>query len=295
MASVTGTKPYSESTPNHPRQESVRGSRSAVSQAKSESNVIAALKEENERLRWQVRELQRVSSLGVLAGSVCHELNNALTPILNYAKMGLKSSDNDFRTKSLDKILNASQRATTITTGMLGLARPNLNQKSLADLAQLVEETLMLTSKDLEKHRVELVVNIRNRPQTKVCPPQIQQVLLNLIINARQAMAGQNNGRIVVGVGTDSTGKWAEVSIADSGPGMEPAVLKRIFEPFFTTKPPGDESGLGGTGLGLPVCRDIIETHHGRLRVESKPGQGACFTVRLPRELTQEESQPTVS
>lgn len=295
MASVTGTKPYSESTPNHPRQESVRASRSAVSQAKSESNVIAALKEENERLRWQVRELQRVSSLGVLAGSVCHELNNALTPILNYAKMGLKSSDNDFRTKSLDKILNASQRATTITTGMLGLARPNLNQKSLADLAQLVEETLMLTSKDLEKHRVELVVNIRNRPQTKVCPPQIQQVLLNLIINARQAMAGQNNGRIVVGVGTDSTGKWAEVSIADSGPGMEPAVLKRIFEPFFTTKPPGDESGLGGTGLGLPVCRDIIETHHGRLRVESKPGQGACFTVRLPRELTQEESQPTVS
>lgn len=284
MASVTGTKPLSDSTPNHPRQESVRTTRSAA-QAKSESAAVAALKEENERLRWQVRELQRVSSLGVLAGSVCHELNNALTPILNYAKLGLKSSDNDFKTKSFDKILTASQRATAITTGMLGLARPNLNQKSTADLAQLVEETLLLTAKDLEKHRVELVVNIRSRPVSKVCPPQIQQVLLNLIINARQAMGSQNNGRLVVSVGVDATGKWAEASIADSGPGMEPAVLKRIFEPFFTTKPPGDESGLGGTGLGLPVCRDIIEAHHGRLRVESKPGQGATFTVRLPREI----------
>lgn len=293
MASVTGTKPLSDSTPNHPRQESVRAPRSAA-QAKSESAAVAALKEENERLRWQVRELQRVSSLGVLAGSVCHELNNALTPILNYAKLGLKSSDNDFKTKSFDKILTASQRATAITTGMLGLARPNLNQKSAADLAQLVEETLLLTAKDLEKHRVELVVNIRSRPVSKVCPPQIQQVLLNLIINARQAMGSQNNGRLVVSVGVDATGKWAEASIADSGPGMEPAVLKRIFEPFFTTKPPGDESGLGGTGLGLPVCRDIIEAHHGRLRVESKPGQGATFTVRLPREIPAND-QPTAS
>lgn len=287
MASVTGTKPFSDSTPNQPRQE---GSRVSRSSAKGDSVTLAALREENERLRWQVRELQRVSSLGVLAGSVCHELNNALTPILNYAKLGIKSSDPAFRTKSLDKILNASQRAAAITTGMLGLARPNLNQKSRADLAQLVEETLLLTAKDLEKHRVELVVEIRNRPQIQACPPQIQQVLLNLIINARQAMAGQNNGRIQVSVGTDSTGKWAEVSIADSGPGMDATVLKRIFEPFFTTKPPGDESGLGGTGLGLPVCRDIIETHHGRLRVESKPGQGATFTVRIPRDKSTEES-----
>ena len=287
MASVTGTKPYSDSTPNQPRQD---GSRVSRSSAKGDSVTLAALREENERLRWQVRELQRVSSLGVLAGSVCHELNNALTPILNYAKLGIKSSDPAFRTKSLDKILNASQRAAAITTGMLGLARPNLNQKSRADLAQLVEETLLLTAKDLEKHRVELVLEIRNRPHIQACPPQIQQVLLNLIINARQAMAGQNNGRMQVSVGTDSTGKWAEVSIADSGPGMDATVLKRIFEPFFTTKPPGDESGLGGTGLGLPVCRDIIETHHGRLRVESKPGQGATFTVRIPRDKSTEES-----
>lgn len=289
MASVTGPSPFSESAPATSRSESPRTPRGQGASAEVTSDTVDKLRAENERLRWQVRELQRVSSLGVLAGSVCHELNNALTPILNYARMGAKSKDEEFRTKSLDKILAGAQRATAITTGMLGLARPNLNKKAAADLARLTEETLLLTAKDLEKHRVELVVNVRSRPMAIVCPPQIQQVLLNLIINARQAMGQQGHGRLTVQVGTDNSGKWAEVSIADTGPGMEPAVLKRIFEPFFTTKPPGDESGLGGTGLGLPVCRDIIEAHHGRMRVESKPGHGATFTVRLPRDTSSAE------
>jgi signal transduction histidine kinase len=292
MASVTGSSPFSESTPATPKSESARSVRGHAPASTIATDSLDALREENSRLRWQVRELQRVSSLGVVAGSVCHELNNALTPILNYAKLGLKSKDVDFRTKSLDKILTAAQRATSITTGMLGLARPNLNKKAAADLARLTEETLLLTAKDLEKHRVELVVNIRSRPMAIVCPPQIQQVLMNLIINARQAMGAQGHGRLTVNVGADSTGKWAEVSVTDTGPGMEPSVLKRIFEPFFTTKPPGDESGLGGTGLGLPVCRDIIEAHQGRMRVESKPGQGATFTVRLPRDTSIPEATP---
>lgn len=292
MASVTGPSPFSEPAPAAGRAETSRTPRNQGTSNAATSESLEKLREENERLRWQVRELQRVSSLGVLAGSVCHELNNALTPILNYAKMGAKSKDEEFRSKSLEKILAGAQRATAITTGMLGLARPNLNKKASADLARLTEDTLMLTAKDLEKHRVELVLNVRSRPLAIVCPPQIQQVLLNLIINARQAMGAQGHGRLTVQVGTDSSGKWAEVSIADSGPGMEPAVLKRIFEPFFTTKPPGDESGLGGTGLGLPVCRDIIEAHHGRMRVESKPGHGATFTVRLPRDTTTTETAP---
>lgn len=295
MASVTGPSPFSESAPAVGRAETSRTPRNQGTSNLVTAEALEKLREENERLRWQVRELQRVSSLGVLAGSVCHELNNALTPILNYAKMGAKSKDEEFRSKSLEKILAGAQRATAITTGMLGLARPNLNKKAAADLARLTEDTLMLTAKDLEKHRVELVLNVRSRPMAIVCPPQIQQVLLNLVINARQAMGSQGHGRLTVQVGTDNTGKWAEVSIADTGPGMEPAVLKRIFEPFFTTKPPGDESGLGGTGLGLPVCRDIIEAHHGRLRVESKPGHGATFTVRLPRDTSVPEVVATTA
>ncbi len=105
--------------------------------------------EELEALRRQVVELQRVSSLGILAGSVCHELNNALTPILSYAKLGLRNPDPDFHRRAFEKILEGAERAAAITGGVLGLARPRADQRSATDLARLVEEVLLLTAKDL--------------------------------------------------------------------------------------------------------------------------------------------------
>ena len=235
--------------------------------------------EERELLRTQIVELQRISSLGVLAGSIVHELNNALTPILNYAKLGLRTNDPDYRTKSFEKILDGAQRATSIAGGVLGLIRPRADRREPADLGRLVEDIVMITVKDLQKHRVQLDLKINSRPLAVVNPAQIQQVLLNLVINARQAMP--DGGRITVVVGADAEGKWGEIRISDTGMGISPSHLRRIFEPFFTTKSP-DSTGLGGTGLGLPVCRDIVEAHRGRMRVESKPGQGATFTLRLP-------------
>jgi signal transduction histidine kinase len=235
--------------------------------------------DERELLRKQIVELQRISSLGVLAGSIVHELNNALTPILNYAKLGLRTHDFDYRTKSFEKILEGAQRATAIAGGVLGLVRPRADRREPADLGRLVEDVVLITSKDLQKHRVQLQLEIESRPMAVVNPAQIQQVLLNLVINARQAMP--DGGRLTIGVGTDAERKWGEIRISDTGMGISAAHLRRIFEPFFTTKSP-DGTGLGGTGLGLPVCRDIVESHRGRLRVESKPGQGATFTLRLP-------------
>lgn len=239
----------------------------------------AATAAELTQLRRQVVELQRISSLGVLAGSIVHELNNALTPILNYAKLGLRSNDPEFRTKSFEKILEGAERATAVATGVLGLVRPRADRREPADVARLVEDVVMITAKEMQKHRVRVELNARERPQAAVNAAQIQQVLLNLLINARQAMP--DGGRVTIDVGRDATGRWAEVRVADTGPGIAPADLRRIFEPFFTTKAP-DGTGLGGTGLGLPVCRDIVEAHKGRLRVESRPGQGAAFTLRLP-------------
>jgi signal transduction histidine kinase len=221
-----------------------------------------------------------VSSLGVLAGSISHELNNALTPILNYAKLGLRNPDPEFRQRAFQKILDGAERAAAITGGVLGLARPRADQKSPTDLTRLVEEVLLLTNKDLSKHRVSLDFRAEGRPFAKVNPAQIQQVLINLIINARQAMP--SGGTVTVRVGVDTAGRLAEIRIADTGTGIAPADLRRIFEPFFTTKTGPDESGLGGTGLGLPVCREIVEAHRGRLRAESQVGRGTTFTLRLP-------------
>ena len=240
----------------------------------------AAVSEEVEALRRQVVELQRVSSLGVLAGSVCHELNNALTPILNYAKLGLRNPDPAYRERAFHKILDAAKRAEAISSGVLGLARPQLGRRDATDMVRLAEEVLLLVGKDLSKGRVEVDFRAEGRPHAKVDPAQIQQVLLNLLINARQAMP--RGGTAKVRVGVDAAGRLAELSVADSGVGIKPADLRRIFEPFFTTKAGPDASGLGGTGLGLSVCRDIVEAHHGRLRAESRPGQGSTFTLRLP-------------
>src|SRR5690349_15237480 len=113
-------------------------------------------REELEALRRQVVELQRVSSLGVLAGSVCHELNNALTPILNYAKLGLRNPDPEFRRRAFEKILEGAQRASAISGGVLGVARPRADRREPTDLVRLAEEVILLTGKDLSKHRVHL-------------------------------------------------------------------------------------------------------------------------------------------
>ncbi len=256
---------------------------STVKQAPSRTEAPLApheAREQMEALRRQVLELQRVASLGVLTGSIVHELNNALTPILNYAKLGLRNTDPEFRRKALEKILEGAQRATAISGGILGLARPQADRRDPTDLARLVEEILLITGKDLEKHRVQVDLRFEGRPFARVNPAQVQQVLLNLVINARQAMP--DGGLLTIRVGLDPSGRTAEIKVTDTGQGIAPADLRRIFEPFFTTKTGPDSSGLGGTGLGLPVCRDIVEAHKGRLRVESRPGQGATFTLRLP-------------
>jgi signal transduction histidine kinase len=235
---------------------------------------------EADQLRQQLLQAQRLSSVGALASSVAHEFNNILTTIINYAKLGLRANaDERGRTEALEKILKGSQRAATIVNSMLGFARKNSSQREMTDLVSLVEEILILAGKDLSKHHIQVETKFLGRPQAPVVPGQIEQILLNLIINARQAMA--RGGRLRVEVRENVHTQMAEVRISDTGVGIPADELRLIFEPFYTTKEP-DEHGHGGTGLGLSVCRQIIEQHHGRIRVESLVGRGSTFTVKLP-------------
>jgi signal transduction histidine kinase len=166
-----------------------------------------------------------------------------------------------------------------IINSMLGFARSHSTQRDVTDLASLVEEVLLLTEKDLSKHHVRVETKFHGRPQAPVIRGQIEQILLNLIINARQAMP--RGGRLAIDVRENPATQMAEIRIADTGAGIPPDQLRLIFEPFYTTKEP-DEHGHGGTGLGLSVCRQIIEQHQGRIRVESLVGKGSTFTVKLP-------------
>jgi signal transduction histidine kinase len=237
---------------------------------------------ETEALRRQLLQAQRLSSVGELASSVAHEFNNILTTIINYAKMGMKGPTPAAQAQAFEKILRGGQRASAIVNSMLGFARNHSSHREPTDVVHLVEEVLLLTEKDLSKHRIQVEKRFQGRPVAVVVPGQIEQILVNLVINARQAMP--NGGRLRVEVRENGAGDTVEIKIADSGVGIPPDHLRQIFEPFFTTKQP-DEYGRGGTGLGLSVCRQIIEQHHGRIRVESVAGKGSTFAVKLPKRL----------
>ena len=235
---------------------------------------------EADHLRQQLLQAQKLSSVGALASSVAHEFNNILTTIINYAKLAQRpNQDESSRAQALEKILKGGQRAATIISSMLGFARNTSTQRESTDMVALVEELLVLTDKDLSKHRIQVEKKYHGRPRARVVPAQIEQVLLNLIINARQAMS--RGGRLVIEVRENARTGMVELSVSDTGVGIPPERLRLIFEPFYTTKEP-DANGHGGTGLGLSVCRQIIEQHHGRIRVESLVGKGSTFTVKLP-------------
>lgn len=242
---------------------------------------------ETDALRQQLLQAQRLSSVGELASSVAHEFNNILTTIINYAKMGSRAQSAAAQAQAFEKILRGGQRAAVIVNSMLGFARNNAAGREAADIVHLVEEVLLLTEKDLAKHRVQVEKRFQGRPVAVVSAGQIEQILVNLVINARQAMPG--GGRLRLEVKESADGEMVEIKVADSGAGIAPENLRQIFEPFFTTKLP-DEHGHGGTGLGLSVCRQIIEQHHGRIRVESVVGKGSTFVVKLPKLATDERA-----
>jgi signal transduction histidine kinase len=241
---------------------------------------VIVSRSDTDQLRQQLLQAQRLSSVGALASSVAHEFNNILTTILNYAKLALKAKDDEAaRNQALEKICKGGQRAATIINSMLGFARNSSTRREVVDLVALVEEVLILAEKDLSKHRIQVEKKFQGRPKAPVVPGQIEQILLNLIINARQAMP--RGGRLTIDVRENPETQMAELRVADTGVGIPPDRLRLIFEPFYTTKEP-DEHGHGGTGLGLSVCREIIEQHQGRIRVESQIGKGSTFTVKLP-------------
>lgn len=240
----------------------------------------AELEQKIQDLQQQLREAQKLSTVGSLASSMTHEFNNILMTIINYAKLGLRHKDAATREKAFDKILAAGQRASKITTGVLGYSRRGSDRREPTNLVALAQDVLVLVAKDLQMHRARLQTNFDPQPVVAdVNAGQLQQVLLNLIINARQAMP--NGGQLTVTVSTNQEAGVGEISVRDSGEGIPPDTLRKIFDPYFTTKT-ADSQGQGGTGLGLSMAREVIEAHHGRIRVESTVGQGTTFTLKLP-------------
>ena len=245
----------------------------------NQQQQIDELKLQLAETQKMLMQSQKMSSVGALAASITHEFNNILTTVINYSKMGLRRKDDETREKAFNKILAAGQRAAKITTGMLSYSRNAGERFEPMDLITLVSDVLVLVEKDMHVHRINLETKFETQPIANVNANQIQQVLLNLIINARQAMG--EGGRMLITVKTNSEDNMGEIAVQDSGSGIPADKLPKIFAPFFSTKQ-ADKQGQGGTGLGLSLCRDIIEAHKGRIRVESTVGKGTTFTLRFP-------------
>ena len=231
-------------------------------------------------LRRQLLDARKQASLGELLGTTTHEFNNALTTVLNYARMGLRHRDQATRDKALERILSAGTRAAKITASVLSMSRSRSTRFEPVDLTLLVEDVLVLLEREMMKYRVQVEREFAPVPRVSANPGQLQQVLLNLLVNARQAMP--SGGRLILRLSHDESAGLVDVMVRDTGCGMPPEVMRRIFEPHFTTKSGPDETGKGGSGMGLASCREIGEAHRGRIRVESAPGRGTAMTIRIP-------------
>ncbi|MCH5377776.1 MAG: ATP-binding protein, partial [Planctomycetes bacterium] len=170
--------------------------------------------------------------------------------------------------------------ASKITNSVLGMARNRSESFEPTDLVGLIEETLVLLEREMRKYRISVETHLAAVPAARAVGNQIQQVILNLLINARQAMP--DGGRVIIRLEHSTENDTVDLTIRDTGCGIPAEKLQRIFDPFFSTKQGPDASGKGGTGLGLSACRHIVESHRGRIRVESSVGAGTAFTIKLP-------------
>jgi two-component system NtrC family sensor kinase len=243
---------------------------------------------ERKRLEDQARDLyqqllqaEKLAALGQTISGVAHELNNPLATILTWAER-LCQRDLDAQTRrGLDTILSESERAAKIVRNLLMFARKRHSTRTMVDLNQVVRETLALRSYDQGVSNVTIIEALAaGLPQVFADPHQVQQVLLNLIINAEQAMLSANGrGTLVLHTWHHLDRESVVLEVSDDGPGVPAEVQPRIFDPFFTTKEVGK-----GTGLGLTVAYAIVEEHGGRITLKSDAGGGATFAVELPAD-----------
>lgn len=244
------------------------------------------LREQKERLELTVRErtqqllqAEKLATLGELIAGIAHELNNPLAAMVGHAQM-LRLGQQDPKVAArADRIVDAAQRATRIVRNFLSAARRHHPERSAVAVNDIVGKTLELLAYQLRVNNIDVANALApDLPQIAGDPHQLQQMVLNLVNNAIQAMtAAHGQGRLHVTTALSADRSTIRIAVADDGPGIRPEHLSRVMEPFFTTKPQGE-----GTGLGLAIVQGIVAEHGGTISVESEPGRGATFTVTLP-------------
>ncbi len=247
------------------------------------------IEEEKAGLENQLLQSQKMEAIGTLAGGIAHDFNNLLTGILGYANLLKLENEPDTETfQSADVIEKAAERAAQLTRQLLGFARKGKFRNTRIDVHETIQEVIMLLTRTIGKN-IEITSELRaHHPFVSGDPTQVQQIILNIAVNARDAMPEGGELRFQtedLEIGTKSQalfpglrpGQYFRLRVSDTGDGIPESIRPRVFEPFFTTKEPGK-----GTGMGLATAYGIVKNHGGLIQVESKAGQGTSFDIYLP-------------
>jgi signal transduction histidine kinase len=242
--------------------------------------VVGALQEQVSQARTHLVEVERLATIGQSMAGLVHDINAPLTALMTLAQMiqSDPQADGTSRDRS-SQIIQAAQRAQRLVRELLTMAKPRPPTFEAVDLNALIKQTMDLERPQCSVAGIKLVGDFEaGLPRVTADPHRLGQVLMNLLANARQAMEAADKGRNLT-VRTRRRGEMVEIQVVDDGPGIPSEVKAKIFDWFFTTKPPGE-----GTGLGLAVSREILQTHGGNLRLDDTPGGGATFVLDIPRE-----------
>jgi PAS domain S-box-containing protein len=242
--------------------------------------VVYILKDitETRRLKDQIYHLDKLSSLGTLTSGVAHEINNPLTGIIGYTEMLLMKKPDETMSKYLRNIYDSALRCKRIVENMLTFSRQNSAIKNPENINDIIDRTVELHEYWLKSTNIEIVKKYEKVPFISVDQQQIQQIMLNLIINAEQAIAETDRrGRIEFSTSFRKKSKSILIKVSDNGNGIPQDILPKIFDPFFTTKPVNK-----GTGLGLSIAHGIIAEQGGTIEAKSESGKGTSFTIKFP-------------
>src|SRR5881628_2251358 len=234
---------------------------------------------DQKRTEQQLQQAEKLTAMGQLVSGVAHEINNPAAIISGFAQTLLLDELKPEHREMLQMVYDEATRIGRITANLLAFARAGGTQRTLVDLNDIVRRTFALRSYHLSTLNIAVTLDLApEEPKFWADPSELQQMLLNLLINAEQALVAVQTPRAIV-VRTAASEEEVRLEVADSGPGIAPEIRAKMFDPFFTTKPEGV-----GTGLGLSICYGIAREHGGRIWADSQPGRGATFYVALPRD-----------
>jgi signal transduction histidine kinase len=256
---------------------------STIEKRKSLHAALGAHKQQLDTLRGRLDTLEKQANIGKAASMILHEINNLLTPVGTSAELAMRyPDDKNLADKALKRAKENCARAVEVTRAVLDMNNGKKQEKEPVNIASLIDDVFTCLCRDFSKDGITVSKQVDRNLTVLAVPIKLQQVIMNLILNARQALIETGGGNL--SISAEGHDNFIKIQVSDSGCGMEKNIIKKIFEPFFTTKTDNSSNTeRSGTGLGLAFCKECVEQHEGTISVKSEPGAGSTFTITLPR------------